>query len=98
MTDQTIKIFVDFDGTIAQKDVGDHLFMEFGNLDVINEIADRWIAGEISSAVFWKELFDSLPDVEKKDMDLFLQKMEIEEGFTEFLKLCEENNLEIITI
>ena len=98
MADQTIKIFVDFDGTIAKKDVGDHLFMEFGDLDVINEIADRWIAGEISSAIFWNELFDSLPDVEKSDMDLFLKKMEIEEGFTEFLQLCDENNIELTVL
>ncbi len=96
--EQTIKIFVDFDGTIAKKDVGDHLFMEFGDLEVINEIADRWIAGEISSAIFWRELFDSLPDVEKADMDLFLKKMEIENGFKNFLKLCDENNLEIIVV
>ena len=63
--EQSIKIFVDFDGTIAKKDVGDHLFMEFGDTEIINEIANRWIAGEISSAIFWEELFESLPDIHK---------------------------------
>ena len=98
MTDQTIKIFVDFDGTIVKRDVGDNLFMEFGDLDVINEIADRWIAGEISSAIFWTELFESLPEIKKTDMDLFLKEMEIEDGFREFLKLCEDNNIEITVL
>ena len=99
MTDQAIKIFVDFDGTIMQKDVGDHLFMEFGDLDVINEIADRWIAGEINSATFWLELFETLPDVDKKDMDAFLDTMEMNEGFNEFLQLCENyNNIDMIVL
>ncbi|VAX29665.1 2-hydroxy-3-keto-5-methylthiopentenyl-1-phosphatephosphatase related protein [hydrothermal vent metagenome] len=99
MTDQTIKIFVDFDGTIMKNDVGDHLFMEFGNLDVINEIADRWIAGEISSATFWLELFDTLPEVDKSDMDTFLDTMEMDEGFRDFLQLCDKHsNIEMIIL
>lgn len=99
MTDQPIKIFVDFDGTIMKNDVGDHLFMEFGNLDVINEIADRWIAGKISSATFWVELFETLPDVAKKDMDEFLDTMEMDEGFKEFLQLCDKHdNIEMTIV
>jgi 2,3-diketo-5-methylthio-1-phosphopentane phosphatase len=96
--EQSIKIFVDFDGTIVKKDVGDHLFMEFGDTEIINEIANRWIAGEISSAIFWEELFESLPDIHKSDMDRFLKEMEIEDGFKEFLQLCEDNNIELIVL
>ena len=96
--EQSIKIFVDFDGTIAKKDVGDHLFMEFGDTEIINEIANRWIAGEISSATFWEELFESLPDIHKSDMDRFLKEMEIEDGFKEFLQLCEDNNIELTVL
>ncbi|MEN8192607.1 MAG: MtnX-like HAD-IB family phosphatase [Bacteroidota bacterium] len=96
--DHSIKIFVDFDGTIAKKDVGDHLFMEFGDLEIINEIAERWIAGDISSSVFWDELFESLPDIDKSDMDKFVDLMEIEDGFYEFLELCNKSNIEIIVV
>ena len=96
--DQSIKIFVDFDGTIARKDVGDSLFMESGDTEIINEIADRWIAGDISSAAFWSELFESLPDVKESDMNDFLKEMEIEKGFVEFLQLCEENNIDVTVL
>lgn len=96
--DQVIKIFVDFDGTIAKQDVGDSLFMEFGDTEVINEIARRWIAGEISSAIFWEELFSTLPDIEKSAMDKFVDCMEIEDGFTEFLELCGQNNIELTVL
>jgi len=95
---QSIKIFVDFDGTISKKDVGDNLFLKFGDSKIINAIADRWIAGEISSAIFWTELFESLPDIQKSDMNSFLNEMEIEDGFIEFLQLCEENNIEVTVL
>lgn len=96
--DQTIKIFVDFDGTIAKKDVGDSLFMEFGDQEIITEIADRWIAGNISSATFWEELFETLPDIKKSKMDDFVDSMEIEDGFFDFLNLCKENNIDLTVL
>lgn len=93
-----IKIFVDFDGTIAKQDVGDSLFMEFGDKDIINEIAERWIAGKISSATFWEELFETLPEIKKSNMDAFVDSMEIENGFFEFLELCKTNKIDVTVL
>ena len=92
---QQIKIFCDFDGTIATKDVGEHMFSEFGDSEKAYEIFQRWVRKEISAAQEWAELFDLVKDLTEEQFDKFLETIEIEYGFKEFVQFCEENNLEL---
>jgi 2-hydroxy-3-keto-5-methylthiopentenyl-1-phosphate phosphatase len=42
-------IFCDFDGTLAQNDVGDMLFQNFANWPECEKLVQQWLRGEISS-------------------------------------------------
>lgn len=95
---QKIKIFCDFDGTITTKDVGEHMFLEFGDSDKAYSIFQRWVRKEIDSAQEWTELLELVKDLTKEQFDSFLETIEIVYGFKEFVQFCDQNNLDIIIL
>lgn len=98
MTDQTIKIFCDFDGTIAIQDVGEQIFREFGDGEKAYEIFQRWREKEITSTQEWTEHFELIKGLKAEQLDVFLQTMEIQYGFKEFVQFCKERSLELIIL
>jgi 2,3-diketo-5-methylthio-1-phosphopentane phosphatase len=95
---QAIKIFCDFDGTITTKDVGEHMFLKFGDSEKAYSIFQRWVKKEIDSAQEWRELLELVKDLTPEKFNLFLDTIEIEYGFKEFVKFCDENNIELIIL
>ncbi len=92
------KIFVDFDGTITKKDVGENMFLTFGDPQTAREIVDRWIAGEINSKETWQQLCETIPSLDLNEFDKFIDKMEIDETFFDFVNYCEENGHDIFIL
>ena len=95
---QKIKIFCDFDGTISTKDVGEHMFLEFGDSDKAYSIFHRWVRKEIDSAQEWTELLELVKDLTEDQFDSFLEIIEIVYGFKEFVQFCDHNNLDLIIL
>ncbi len=95
---QKIKIFCDFDGTITTKDVGEHMFLEFGDSDKAYSIFQRWVRKEIDSAQEWTELLGLVKDLTEEQFDSFLETIEIVYGFKEFVQFCDQNNLDLIIL
>jgi len=95
MREPQIKIFCDFDGTITTKDVGENMFLEFGNSDKAYNIFNRWIHKEINSAQEWTELFGLVNDLKEDKFNKFLSTIEIRYGFIEFVQFCETNGIEL---
>ncbi len=95
---QQIKIFCDFDGTITTKDVGEHMFLQFGDAEKAYSIFQRWVRKEIDSTQERRELLDLVPDLTAIEFDSFLETIEIEYGFNEFVQFCNQNNLELIIL
>lgn len=93
--DRKFKIFIDFDGTVTKKDIGEHMFLKFGDADKAYEIIKRWMNNEISSADTWVELCATVKNIDMAKFDSFLSEAEIEEGFSEFVEFCKMNNCEI---
>ncbi|MDA3861412.1 MAG: MtnX-like HAD-IB family phosphatase [Melioribacteraceae bacterium] len=98
MREQKIKIFCDFDGTITTKDVGEHMFLEFGNSEKAYEIFQRWVNKEIDSTQEWRELLNLIKDLTADKFNQFIDTIEIGYGFKEFVQFCNENNLELIVL
>ncbi len=92
---KVFKIFVDFDGTITKKDVGEAMFLEFGDPVKAKEIIDRWIKAEISSVQSWQGLCETVKDFNPKKFMQFLDTIEMDDYFKEFTKYCSNNNYEI---
>ncbi|HPO54640.1 MAG TPA: MtnX-like HAD-IB family phosphatase [Ignavibacteriaceae bacterium] len=96
--ERKIKVFIDFDGTITLKDVGASMFLNFGDMEKIGPVVNRIDAGEISGSEGWKELFKLLPAVPKKELDDFIETMEIDPSFHEFVQYLRENKIEFYVL
>lgn len=79
-------VFVDFDGTIAPLDTTDLLLERFAD-PRWREIEEQWKAGSIGSRecmVRQVDLVRATPD----DIDRFVEEIEIDPGFPDFVRLC----------
>lgn len=95
MANKVFKIFVDFDGTVTTKDVGEAMFMKFGDPVKALEIVDRWTKDKITSAESWQLLCDTVENLDRNVFDKFLNSFEISAGFLEFIEYCFMNDFEL---
>jgi len=95
MQNRNFKIFVDFDGTISQKDIGEEMFLQFGDAEKANDIAQKWMNFSIKAVDAWKETCDTVKNFEHQDFDLFLNEIEIDNGFKNFVQWCSYNNCDL---
>jgi 2,3-diketo-5-methylthio-1-phosphopentane phosphatase len=94
-TNKTFKIFVDFDGTITKKDVGEILFLQFGNAEKAKEIVQDWIDRKINSRESWRLLCRTIEKLDKNEFDRFIDSQEIDESFKTFVDYCNADKHEI---
>ena len=97
-----IKLFVDFDGTITQKDVGYHLFSTFLPHDILNEnwhekILGRWRRGEISSRECLT-LECRYTDMKEKEVNRELDTIKLATGFKETVEFCESAGIPLMVL
>ena len=86
-----IKVFTDFDGTIAKVDIGDELFLEYGEFEPYH----TWLINdEISIYDYWKELCRSLkPGVDAETIKNFAEQCEIDPYFLSFSEFCKNEGI-----
>lgn len=92
------KVFVDFDGTISLTDIGEELFVKFGNAEAAYEIIGRWLRGEIGSIQSWRELCDSLGGFDIDGFNNFVDSLPIDPGFHDFIKYCTINKIDVFVV
>lgn len=88
-----MKIFCDFDGTVAKNDVGNLLFRTFAD-ERCFEIVKRWKAGEISSKQCLVEEC-GIARVSRQELQDFADGQELDAHFVGFVNFCQENNIEV---
>ena len=96
--DRVYKVFVDFDGTITQTDVGEHMFLKFGDPDKANDIIRRWINKEITSTESWILLCKTVKGFKQEEFDDFLSGIKIDPGFIVFENYCRDNQIDIFVL
>jgi 2,3-diketo-5-methylthio-1-phosphopentane phosphatase len=92
MIERAFKIFVDFDGTITTKDVGELMFLEFGNPVKANEIIQEWIDKKINAKVSWIRLCKTIDSLSQNDFENFIDSMTIDSSFKIFSAYCNSNS------
>lgn len=92
--EKIFKVFVDFDGTITKTDVGEAMFLKFGNAEKAYEIIQLWIDKKITSIQTWQMLCDTVKDIDTNSFDEFIDSIEIDETFKKFVEYCEANRIE----
>lgn len=94
MNKNNIKIFIDFDGTITTKDVGEEFFLKFGDPEEANSIIKRWLDGELTSTEMWKELCVTIKNFDMSEYEAFLETIELDEAFHKFIEFCKDHDIE----
>ncbi len=90
-------IFSDFDGTIAQNDVGNLLARTFGDAASCAEAVAAWKRDEISS---WQciERESATIRVTQFQLDAFCDRQMLSNGFAEFAALCRRRGWPLIVL
>jgi 2-hydroxy-3-keto-5-methylthiopentenyl-1-phosphate phosphatase len=86
------KIYIDFDGTITTKDIGEHMFLEFGEPNECKNIIAKWLEGELNSKQVWVQLCNTVHNFDKLKFDKFLENFSIDPFFYDFLEYSRKNN------
>jgi len=95
MKEKNFKIFVDFDGTITKEDIGEVMFLKFGDAQKAKEIVNDWINKKINARQSWEMLCKTINNLDIKKFDDFLLSSEIDNSFKKFIEYCTENNYEV---
>lgn len=98
MKQRTLKIFVDFDGTITTEDVGDAIFSNFGDPEKVNKIIDDLLTDKISSRECWDGLCNCVGAIDKNVLEDFICSLEIEPTFKTFVEYCNQKELGLIVL
>jgi len=95
---KNFKIFIDFDGTITKQDVGEEIFLKFGDSEEAYKIIHRWIDGEITSSEVWILLCNTVENLTVENFNNFIDSFELDDYFSEFVNYCDENGFEITVL
>jgi 2-hydroxy-3-keto-5-methylthiopentenyl-1-phosphate phosphatase len=98
MIKHTLKVFVDFDGTITLEDVGEAIFRKFGEDEKVNRIIEDLLSDKISSRKCWDDLCKSVNVINKSELDEFIDSLDIDPTFIPFVKFCNEKGIEMVVL
>lgn len=90
-----IAILCDFDGTVAQEDVGSLLFRTFSDNGGTSAVVERWRRGEISS----RECLEheaKLARAKQNDLDDFITKRRLDPYFKDFHDFAKKRGMEVV--
>ena len=100
--DGEIRLFVDFDGTVTVKDVGNSIFERFLSPELLeqgwhNEIIELWKVGNISSReCLTYECEYSI--VTEKELNTELEKFGLTPGFVETVQYCKRRGIHLMIL
>jgi 2-hydroxy-3-keto-5-methylthiopentenyl-1-phosphate phosphatase len=92
-----LKLFIDFDGTIAVGDVGNAFFHRFGG-DVCNDWIARYHEGSISARACFEGEREAMGRVRVADAEAFVQTRMLDDGFLPLIAMCREKEMPVTVI
>ncbi len=91
-----VHVFVDFDGTISLRDTTDMLLRNFAGPEW-RDIETLWERGEIGSRECMRRQIELL-NVSPRELDAFLETVEIDPAFPAFVEFCRKEQLPLTVI
>ncbi|KAA3652735.1 MAG: 2-hydroxy-3-keto-5-methylthiopentenyl-1-phosphate phosphatase [Calditrichaeota bacterium] len=87
-------IFSDFDGTVAQQDVGAQLFIQYGDASRCMDAVNEWMAGNISSCeMYHRECLTA--EITPTELRSLAEEQEIDASFFKFYEQCKSSDVDI---
>ena len=92
-----IAVLCDFDGTIAQDDVGNLFFRTFGGEEPTTEFVEQWKKGLMSSRKCL-EREASLVTASRREVDRFVSRRKLDPYFKDFIDFAGRNGMEVVIV
>lgn len=92
-----IAVLCDFDGTVAQDDVGNLFFSTFAGREHVGSIVDEWKQGLISS----RECLEreaSLARVTRQELQQFVSRRKLDPYFKDFIDFARRRDIEVVVV
>ncbi len=89
-----LNIYIDFDGTITRRDVGDAMFEQFGGAQCAGFI-EEYRQERISAVECFRRESAACGRLRQGDLDAFLDACEIDPTFPSFVALCRSAGYEV---
>ncbi len=93
----SLRLFVDFDGTITRGDVGNMFFRAFGGA-ACDELVRRFRAGEISARACFLGEARAMGRVSSGALEEFVDAQEIDPSFNDLVEFCRERGVELLIV
>ncbi len=91
-------VFTDFDGTIAMDDIGDALFLRYGDVTVCSENFDAYRSGRIDARQCWINGFATIPPMSRQSMTEFALGHAVDPGFRPFVEYCDSVSIPVTVL
>jgi 2,3-diketo-5-methylthio-1-phosphopentane phosphatase len=88
-----VRAFIDFDGTIAIRDVGDLMFETFGGAECVR-IVEEYRAGALSATECFRRECEACGEVDTRSLETFLDAQELDPSFGDFVRFCRDRKIE----
>jgi len=92
-----LRVFCDFDGTIAQNDVGNLVFATFGDPDNWRRLVDLWQNGDLDGRDLWRKQC-AVSKMTEQQLDDFAATQQVDPDFPAFVKFCELYNIPVYVV
>jgi 2-hydroxy-3-keto-5-methylthiopentenyl-1-phosphate phosphatase len=89
----TLKVFVDFDGTITEGDVGNSFFLRFGG-ELCNALVQEYREGKITAAECFRREISAIDTLSRAELNSFLASQRIDPTFSDFIVFCRGSGIE----
>lgn len=93
----TVRLFVDFDGTVTKDDVGNAFFREFGG-DRCDEYVRAYRAGDISAAECFALEASAMGGFRRTDAEAFVRSQPIDPSFPSLLRFAQQREYEVTVV
>ncbi len=91
------QFFCDFDGTITKEDTLNKFLRVYANVEW-TDIEDKWLRGEIGSKQCIEQQMQTFPLMEEKNVNDFIDSIEIDETFPDFLNYIKSENIDFYIV
>lgn len=91
-------VFTDFDGTIAVDDIGDAMFVRFGDVDACTKSFDAYRTGRIDARDCWRQGCATMTSVTKPEFTQFALSHSADVHFKSFVEFCEQKNIPVTVL
>ncbi len=90
-----VRVFCDFDGTVASEDIGNQLFLRFAGEETALAIVQRYLDGEITARQCLQQECEAVESLTREEFGKFIDQFTLDSRFLSFFEFCRSKEIPI---